>query len=509
MADRYLINLLGENEHILFLTRQHWLVLFGEILSEMVIAAVLGGLVTLIWMFWLPDPLVPFGYLLLLLPAVSLLRDLLIWKNRQYVVTNWRVIQIAGVFNKEVSDSSLEKVNDVKLEQSFLGRLLGYGSIEILTASELGVSKFNKVGRPIRLKTAMLNAKESLNQGTANFERHSDENQLQKPTGRGKSPLKTMLYVLAAAVLLIVALCLYMTQPLIGGANIPAPISVDPTKLETHVRTLSQSFVPRDESHPENLDRCAAYIRREFELANARVSEQPYTVAGKTYRNVIAYFGPETKEMVVVGAHYDTAGPLPGADDNASGVAGLLELARLLGNRQLPMRVELVAYTLEEPPFFRSEQMGSAMHAIALKREGAVVRVMFSLEMIGYYSDARNSQQFPSSAFSLFYPTEGNFISVVGKIDDGMLVRRIKKAMTGATRLPVYSINAPRLIPGVDLSDHLSYWRAGYPAVMITDTAFYRNVNYHTLDDTAERLDYRRMGQAVEGVHAAVMDMTR
>jgi peptidase M28-like protein/PH (Pleckstrin Homology) domain-containing protein len=509
MADRYLINLLGENEHILFVTRQHWLVLFGEILSEMVIAAVLGGLVTLIWMFWVSDPLVPLGYLLLLIPAVSLLRDLLIWKNRQYVVTNWRVIKIAGVFNKEVSDSSLEKVNDVKLEQSFLGRLCGYGSIEILTASELGVSKFNKIGSPIRLKTAMLNAKENLNQGAANFEKRSDENQLQKPTGAAKSPFKTMLYVLAAAVLLIFALCLYVTQPLIGGANITAPVSVDSTKLETHVRALSQSFVPRDESHPENLDRCAAYIRQEFERANARVSEQPYTVDGKTYRNVIAHFGPESKEMVVVGAHYDTAGPLPGADDNASGVAGLLELARLLGNRQLPMSAELVAYTLEEPPFFRSEHMGSAMHAKALKREGAVVRVMFSLEMIGYFSDARDSQRFPISAFSLFYPTEGNFISVVGKIGDGMLVRRIKKAMTGATILPVYSINAPRQLPGVDLSDHLNYWRAGYPAVMITDTAFYRNANYHTLDDTAERLDYRRMGQAVEGVYAAVIDMTR
>src|SRR5262245_30158259 len=263
MADRYLINLLGENERILFVTRQHWLVLFGEILSEMVIAAVLGGLVTLIWLFLLPDPLVQLGYLLLLLPAVSFLRDLFIWKNRQYVVTNWRVIQIAGVFNKEVSDSSLEKVNDVKLEQSFLVRLLGYGSIEILTASELGVSKFNKIGRPIRLKTAMLNAKENLNQGTANFERRSDNPQLQKGAGGGKLRLKTMLYVLAAAVLLIVALCLYVTQPLIGGANISAPISVDPAKLETHVRTLSQSFVPRDESHPEPLDRCAAYISRE------------------------------------------------------------------------------------------------------------------------------------------------------------------------------------------------------------------------------------------------------
>src|SRR5262245_35526914 len=183
----------------------------------------------------------------------------------------------------------------------------------------------------------MLNAKENLNQSTANFERRSDDNQLQKTTGGGKSRLKTMLYVLAAAALLIVALCLYVTQPLIGGANISAPISVDPTKLETHVRTLSQTLVPRDESHPENLDRCVAYIRQEVESANARVSEQPFAVDGKTYRNVIAHFGPETKEMVIVGAHYDTAGPLPGADDNASGVAGLLELARLLGKRQLPM----------------------------------------------------------------------------------------------------------------------------------------------------------------------------
>ncbi len=317
-----------------------------------------------------------------------------------------------------------------------------------------------------------------------------------------------MLYVLAAAVLLIVALCLYVTQPLIRIANVSTPISVDPTRLETHVRALSETFVPRDESHPENLDRCAAYIRREFESAHARVSEQPFSVDGKTYRNVIAHFGPETKEVVVVGAHYDTAGPLPGADDNASGVAGLLELARLLGNAQLSIRVELVAYTLEEPPFFRLEQMGSAVHAKALKRDGAVVRVMFSLEMIGYFSDAPGSQRFPSSVLSLFYPTEGNFISVIGKMGAGMLVRKIKKAMAEATSLPVYSINAPRLIPGVDFSDHLSYWREGYPAVMITDTAFYRNANYHTMWDTADRLDYQRMSQAVEAVYAAVINQT-
>ena len=174
MANRYLLNLLGENEQILFVTRQHGLILLGEIISELVLASVLGILITLIWMFWLPNPLVPLGYLLLLLPLVSLLRDYSIWNNRQFIVTNWRVIQISGVFKKEVSDSSLEKVNDVRLEQSFWGRMLNYGNIEILTASELGVSKFYKVGHPIRLKTAMLNAKESLNQGTADSGNRSE-----------------------------------------------------------------------------------------------------------------------------------------------------------------------------------------------------------------------------------------------------------------------------------------------------------------------------------------------
>ena len=174
MADNYLKNQLGENEHVIFVTRQHWLVLLAEILSEGILAIAWVILITLIWRLWLHRPLVLLGYLLLLLPFLSLLRDVLIWTNRQYIVTNWRVIQIAGVFSKEVTDSSLEKVNDVKLEQSFLGRLLDYGNVEILTASELGVNLFRQVGQPIRLKTAMLNAKEQLEQGQTSFGRKSE-----------------------------------------------------------------------------------------------------------------------------------------------------------------------------------------------------------------------------------------------------------------------------------------------------------------------------------------------
>ena len=167
MSDKYLKSLLGENEQILFVTHHHWLVLAGEILAETLLTVAVVVLVSLIWYLWLPNPLVWLGYLLLIIPLISLWRDVLIWKNREYVVTNRRVIQLAGVFNKSITDSSLDKVNDVKMSQSFLGRMLDYGNIEILTASELGVNKFTYIGRPIQYKTAMLNAKEKLEHAPA------------------------------------------------------------------------------------------------------------------------------------------------------------------------------------------------------------------------------------------------------------------------------------------------------------------------------------------------------
>ncbi len=171
MSDSYLKSLLGENEEVLFVTHHHWLVLFGEILAEALLALVILVLVTVVLaLHWVSNPqinsLVPLGYLLLIIPFISLLRDVLIWRSREYVVTNRRVMQLAGVFNKNITDSSLDKVNDVKMSQSFMGRMLGYGNIEILTASELGVNKFTYIGRPIQYKTAMLNAKEKLEHAT-------------------------------------------------------------------------------------------------------------------------------------------------------------------------------------------------------------------------------------------------------------------------------------------------------------------------------------------------------
>jgi Zn-dependent M28 family amino/carboxypeptidase len=316
--------------------------------------------------------------------------------------------------------------------------------------------------------------------------------------------VKRVLVTFGLVSLLIVTWA-WMTQPLFSSVGGNSGVAVESARLEAHVHRLSKTFFPRDARHPENLDRAAAYIRQEFERAGGKVSEQPYEVNGTTYQNVIALFGPDTKERIVVGAHYDTAGEQPGADDNASGVAGLIELAHLLGKTPLPICVELVAFTLEEPGYFRTAQMGSAIHARSLKKQGILVRVMFSLEMIGYFTDVPHSQSFPFSILAAFYPSQGNFIAVVGKLDQGLVVRRVKRAMQSASPLPVHSINAPRFVPGIDFSDHLNYWKAGYDAVMITDTAFYRNKNYHTVWDTPDTLDYQRMAMVVQGVHAAVL----
>ncbi len=330
--------------------------------------------------------------------------------------------------------------------------------------------------------------------------------------GRGKRRRWHKWLVLANLVLwgIAVVYLLLITQPMSSPMlNDQAPMQVSAERLQTHVKMLSETFSPRDYTHTENLDRAADYIKRAFEQAQGAVREQPYKANGKSYRNVRALFGPEKKERIVIGAHYDVCQPYPGADDNASGVAGLLELAHLLNKAALPLPVELVAYTLEEPPFFRSEAMGSAVHANSLKQQNVQVRAMFSLEMIGYFSDEPGSQHFPNPILRLFYPSRGNFIAVVGNFGQIGLVRKVKRAMRSTTLLPVHSINAPGWLPGIDFSDHLNYWRAGYPAVMITDTSFYRNENYHTAQDTAEKLDYNRMAKVVQAVYAAILNLSR
>lgn len=283
----------------------------------------------------------------------------------------------------------------------------------------------------------------------------------------------------------------------------------DSALLRAHVEALTSRFQPRSAAHPENLARAAAFLADAFRATGAEVRAQTYRALGGTYSNVIASFGADTPERIVVGAHYDASGDVPGADDDASGVAGLLELARLLALSPPPIRVELAAYTLEEPPGFATEAMGSVVHARSLEAEGVHVRLMMALEMLGTFSDQPGSQSFPVGTRKGEYPTTGNFIAVVGRTGQGGMVSEIAAAMRIASSVPVQTVVAPRSTPGVDLSDHRSFWDLDDPAVMVTDTAFFRNPRYHTPEDRPDTLDYPRMAEVVEGVHCAVQAVAR
>ena len=319
-----------------------------------------------------------------------------------------------------------------------------------------------------------------------------------------KTNLKRIFFLIFFVLIIpIFSTWILVAQPTFSK-NSPSAVTLESSRLRAHVLKLSKDYFPRSHTNPINLDRCAEYIRAHFEKAGADPSIQEFTVLGKKYQNAIGFFGDNTGERIVVGAHYDARINTPGADDNASGISGLIELAYLIGKEKLNTGVELVAYTLEEPPFFGTENMGSAHHAKLLHDQKIRVRCMIALEMIGYFSNVPDSQSYPVPVLKIFYPNKGNFIAIVGRLDQRKIVKKIKRLMKGATGLPVYSVNAPLVVPGIDFSDHRNYWQYGYDAVMITDTAFYRNQEYHKPGDTADRLNYELMGKAVIQVFEAI-----
>lgn len=323
-----------------------------------------------------------------------------------------------------------------------------------------------------------------------------------------------------------------ISQPLLRGEVVQqgAELKASPQRLQAHVKALSEDLFGRSFDQPQQLQRAAQYIAAELVKVGVEVQRQSFEVDGQIYENLVARFGPaqSTAPLLVLGAHYDSAlnensSPAPaahaaptrlthtpGADDNASGVAGLLELARLLAQRAPTQPVELVFYTLEEPPNFRTEFMGSYQHAKALKDSGRSVRLMLSVEMIGYYSDAPGSQHYPLAALSWMYPDQANFIGLIGELKNFGVMKRTKALMRAAAdpvnALDVRSLNAPRFVHGVDFSDHLNYWNLGMPAIMVTDTSFMRNANYHQSTDTWDTLDYERMAQVVKMLLAVALD---
>lgn len=318
--------------------------------------------------------------------------------------------------------------------------------------------------------------------------------------------MKKMLIAIGAVVVLLVGVVLVFIQPTFAGARTGPEVKVDPKALEATVRTLSVDFHPRDHTNVANLDRAAEWIKAQL---GDGATVQEWQVNGRTYRNVSLILGPASAERVVVGAHYDACEPKPAADDNGSGVAALLELARLLKQHPPKGQVELVAWSLEEPPHFRTVSMGSYVHAKSLADAKVKVRGALSLETMGYYRDEEGSQHFPVGVLGLLYSTKGNYLAVVGNLGQIGLTRAVKSAMQSASPLPIFSINAPVAIPGIDFSDHLNYWKFGYPAVMLTDTAMNRNPNYHQPTDTYDTLDYPRLAQATSGVFEAIWRLAK
>ncbi len=282
-------------------------------------------------------------------------------------------------------------------------------------------------------------------------------------------------------------------------------MSTPEERLRRHVQTLAGEIGERHIWRPQALRAAADYVRAQFEALGYAVAAQAYDVRGVHCENLeVAIPGSRrAAEIVLAGAHYDTVAGSPGADDNASGVAGLIEIARSLRGL-LPQRtVKLVAFVNEEPPFFPFGQMGSKLYATAARARGDDIRIMLSLEMLGCYRDEPGSQAYPPF-LKWFYPDRGNFIAFVSNLRSRRALAEVTRAFRAHCAFPAERLASPAFVPGVAWSDQRSFWRAGYPGVMVTDTAFYRNPHYHSATDTPERLRYPEMAQVVQGLGRAL-----
>jgi hypothetical protein len=271
--------------------------------------------------------------------------------------------------------------------------------------------------------------------------------------------------------------------------------------LRRDVQRLAGDLGDRSVRAPGGLDPAADFVDAELARSGYTVRRQRYEVEGRACHNLEAEVpgGARRDEIVVVGAHYDSVHGTLGADDNASGVAALLALSRAFAGAHPARTLRFVAFANEEPPYFQTEAMGSLVYARACRARGDAVVAMISLETIGFYTDRPGSQGYPFP-FGLFYPGAGDFVAFVGNTSSRALVHSSIAAFRAGTRFPSEGAAAPGALQGVGWSDHWSFWQAGYPAVMVTDTAPFRNPDYHTMGDRPDRLSYAPMARVVTGL---------
>jgi len=304
--------------------------------------------------------------------------------------------------------------------------------------------------------------------------------------------------VIVALLLLILVAVMTLTPENVGAAPNLAE------RMRRHVDAVASD--EHNTHHPEQLERAAVYIETALTRAGYAPIRQEYSAGSQRVRNIEVAVanvakGRRPERIFIVGAHYDSAEGAPGANDNGSGTAAVLELARLLKGMQpaAGTEVRFVFFVNEEPPFFLGDEMGSMQHAAELKRQGLMVEGALVLETMGYYTNAPGSQTLPPGVDGQ-YPDTGNFIAFVGTMESSALVRQALAAFQAVSDFPAQGLAAPAHTMGVTLSDHSSYNRHGYPALMITDTAFMRYPYYHTAQDTPDKLDYESMARVVEGL---------
>jgi Zn-dependent M28 family amino/carboxypeptidase len=276
--------------------------------------------------------------------------------------------------------------------------------------------------------------------------------------------------------------------------------------LETHVRALADRIGERNVARPAALEAAARYLEGAFEELGHAVERQVVEPHGVRNLGVELAGRSLADEIVLAGAHYDSVFGSPGADDNATGTAAVLEIARLLEGSRLARTVRLVLFVNEEPPFFLTEAMGSRHYAARSRERDERIVAMLSLETLGYYSDREGSQRYPFP-FGLLYPSRADFVGFVSNIGSRSLLRRCVGSFRRTTAFPSEGLAAPAWIPGVSWSDHSSFWEQGYPAVMVTDTALYRYPAYHTAADTPDRVDFDRLARVVAGLARVVVDL--
>lgn len=284
----------------------------------------------------------------------------------------------------------------------------------------------------------------------------------------------------------------------------------DKNKMYSDVSYLTGIRPYRNSKNLKSLEIISNHIQSEFNKAGLETENQEWIADGNTYRNIIASYNQQKAKRLIIGAHYDVAYDTPGADDNASGVAGLLEVARLVAKNkpEIDYRIDFVAYCLEEPPYFSEPEMGSYIHAKSMNDNNVEVLGMICFEMIGYFSDLPGSQPNPVPELALDIPNVGDFIAVVGLEEHRVFNERIYELMLENEAIDTYVINFPANNGYTGMSDQRNYFTFGYKAVMITDTATERNRhNYHQLTDTIDTLNFEKMSEVVNSTYNAVVKL--